>query len=77
MILSHSKKFIYIHVYKVAGTSIRTVLQQYDDLNFSDFPLIENIKFYLGKRIPILSRWAIDHINAQKLKNNLTKANLK
>ncbi len=71
MILSHSKKFIYIHVYKVAGTSIRTVLQQYDDQNFSDFPLIENIKFYIGKRIPTLSKWAIDHINAQKIKDKL------
>ena len=71
MILSHSKKFIYIHVYKVAGTSIRTVLQQYDDLNYSDFPLVENIKFYLGKRIPLFSRWAMDHINAQKIKDNL------
>ncbi len=71
MILSHKKKFIYIHVYKVAGTSIRTVLQKYDDLSFYDFPFIENVKFFLGKRLNFLSKWAIDHINASEIKIHL------
>ena len=71
MILSHKKKFIYIHVYKVAGTSIRTVLKEYDDLSSSDFPLIENMKFFLGKRFNFFSKWAIDHINARELKTLL------
>lgn len=71
MILSHTKKFIYIHVYKVAGTSIRSVLQEYSDLSRADFPVAENVKFYLGKRIKFLSRWAIDHIHAHKIKSHL------
>ena len=73
MILSHKKKFIYIHVYKVAGTSIRTVLKEYDDLSYSDFSFVENVKFYIGKRINFLSRWAIDHINANQLKLHLSE----
>ncbi len=68
MILSHKNKFIYIHVYKVAGTSIRSVLQEYSDFSSTDFPLVENIKFFLGKRIKFLSKWAIDHINAREIK---------
>ena len=72
MILSHKKKFIYIHVYKVAGTSIRTVLQEYGDRSLTDFPLIENVKFYLGKKYTSFSRWAIDHINARELKMHLS-----
>ncbi len=71
MILSHQKKFIYIHVYKVAGTSIRSVLQEYDDMKKSDFPLNENIKFNLGKRFTFLSRWAIDHIKLKRVRELL------
>ena len=70
MILSHQKKFIYIHIYKVAGTSIRTVLQEYDDLAKSDFPFYENVKFYFGHQYTFLSRWAIDHIKASKVKKH-------
>ena len=71
MILSHKKKFIYIHVYKVAGTSIRSILQEYDDQSSADFPLIENVKFFLGKRLNYFSKWAIDHINAREIKSLL------
>jgi hypothetical protein len=71
MILSHQKKFIYIHVYKVAGTSIRTVLKEFDDSTRSDFPVNENLKFYLGQRFKFLSRWAIDHIKIKKVKELL------
>ena len=71
MILSHNKKFIYIHVYKVAGTSIRSILQEYNDLSSADFPMNENIKFYLGKRFTFLSKWANDHLKAKKIKKYL------
>jgi hypothetical protein len=71
MILSHDKKFIYIHVYKVAGTSIRTALQKYDDLATTDFPWHQNMKFWLGKRSQIFSIWSIDHIKVNTVKKYL------
>jgi hypothetical protein len=73
MIISHQKHFIYIHIYKVAGMSIRSALEPYDDLSSSDFPFYENIKFRLGKRFKFLSGWAIDHIKASKVKKYLPK----
>jgi len=71
MIISHRKKFIFIHIYKVAGLSIRAALQRYDDRSASDFPFYENIKFALGKRFKSLSTWAIDHIKAKEIKRHL------
>lgn len=66
MILSHNKKFIYFHVYKVAGTSIRKSLKEFDDLSFSDFPFQKNIRFFIGSKVWFLSSWAIDHIKAEE-----------
>ena len=68
MILSHNKKFIYFHVYKVAGTSIRKALKDYDDLSFADFPLHKNVQFFIGSRIWFLSTWAVDHIKSEEAK---------
>lgn len=71
MILSHRKKFIFIHVYKVAGMSIRSALQPYDDLSSSDFPVYQRFKFELAKRFKFLSGMAIDHIKAKEAKKYL------
>jgi hypothetical protein len=71
MILSHSKKFIFIHVYKVAGISIRRALQPYNNLSSKDFPWYMNLKFNLGKRFEILPNWSINHIKAKEIKNYL------
>ena len=68
MIISHKKKFIYFHVYKVAGTSIRKALKEHDDLSFSDFPFHKNIQFFIGHRIWFLSSWAVDHLKASEAK---------
>lgn len=37
MIVSHSKKFIFIHIYKVAGTSVRKALKPYADIKFRKY----------------------------------------
>jgi hypothetical protein len=71
MILSHQKKFIYFHVYKVAGMSIRAALQPYHDLSNRDFNWYQNIKFDLGQRFRFLSGWALDHIKAKQAKKFL------
>jgi hypothetical protein len=68
MIISHQKKFIYFHVYKVAGTSIRKALKEHDDLSISDFPFHKNIQFLIGRRIWFLSTWSVDHLKASEAK---------
>jgi len=71
MILSHSKKFIFVHIYKVAGISIRKALQPYDNLSSRDFPWYMNLKFNIGKRYQLFSDWSIDHIRAKEIKKYL------
>jgi hypothetical protein len=71
MILSHSKKFIFVHVYKVAGISIRQVLQPYHDMTAKDFPWYMNLKFKIGDRYQLFSDWAINHIRAREIKKYL------
>jgi hypothetical protein len=34
LIISHSKEFVFIHIYKVAGTSVRSALRPYADVTF-------------------------------------------
>lgn len=71
MILSHEKKFIFIHIYKVAGTSVRQVLEKYNNLSPADFPWQANVKFWLGDRVNLLSQYSKNHIKAYQLKNIL------
>ncbi len=71
MILSHSKKFIFIHIYKVAGTSIRKALQPYADHTKKDFSLVKNIQFMLGGRFHFLSQLSMDHLKAKDIKSLL------
>lgn len=71
MILSHSKKFIFIHIYKVAGTSIRKVLQPYSDSPKDNLSLIKKVKFGLGGRFHFLSQWSMDHLKASEIKSFL------
>lgn len=37
MIISHRKKFVFIHIYKVAGTSVRSALAPYADVTFRKY----------------------------------------
>ena len=69
MLLSYSHKFIFIHVYKVAGTSIKKSLEQY-----AKRPAMRRIlsASRLGSRIPYY-RWKTfpSHIKADDLKKEL------
>ena len=73
MILSHKKKFIFIHIYKVAGLSIRQVLYKYDDQVFKDFPVLDNIKFFIGRHSQLFTHLSSTHIKASELKSKLDK----
>lgn len=37
MIISHRKRFVFIHIYKVAGTSVRSALAPYADVTFKKY----------------------------------------
>ncbi len=71
MIISHKKKFIFIHIYKVAGTSVRRVLDPYNDMSNVDFPWYQNIIFWLGAKYNFFSQRSMNHIKAEKLKKLL------
>ncbi|MFZ7145435.1 MAG: sulfotransferase family 2 domain-containing protein [Bacteroidota bacterium] len=71
MIISHKKKFIFIHIYKVAGTSIRKALDPFNDMSAADFPWYQNIIFWLGARYNIFSQHSMNHIKAAHLKQLL------
>ncbi|OGF24911.1 hypothetical protein A2331_06105 [Candidatus Falkowbacteria bacterium RIFOXYB2_FULL_34_18] len=61
MITSHSHKFIFIHVYKVAGSSMESVLNKY-----------EPRYVYFIKKIYRKLGWNIsDHITAMELRNKI------
>jgi hypothetical protein len=45
MLISYSKKFIFVHIYKVAGSSIRAALNKYQ------YPPHENYFYHLLKRV--------------------------
>jgi len=67
MIISHTKKFIFIHNYKVAGTSIRKVLNEYSyHKNISN-----RLKSYLGIYPKIYSDDFSGHIKTYDLKKQL------
>jgi hypothetical protein len=71
MILSHQNKFIFIHIYKVAGASIKMVFDQYDDRTRSDFSSLNNFKFFLGKKFNRVAYLAIDHLKASEIKTKI------
>ncbi len=49
MLISHSKKFIFIHNYKVAGTSVRKALDKYADRSFLRSSITSKFNVLLGK----------------------------
>jgi len=71
MLISHSKKFIFIHNYKVAGTSIKHILKDFSNINFKQSPTIDKIKILLGIYPRIFSNNFHVHIKSQELKEKI------
>lgn len=67
MIISHSKKFIFIHIYKVAGTSISTALRRYNHLPSKLNRLKSVLKIYPR----VYSRDFNGHITAKELRRSI------
>ena len=67
MIISHSHKFIFIHIYKVAGTSIGDALRGY-----AHFPSkVNKAKSFLGMAPNIFCNDFYGHIKANDLKEKI------
>jgi hypothetical protein len=71
MLISHTKKFIFVHNFKVAGTSLRVVLNPVSCNSFlrSDFSTKWNMA--LGETAKIYSKNFYWHLIASKIKKNL------
>lgn len=73
MLISYSKKFIFVHNYKVAGTSIGSALSNYNNRSFCESSMTDQLKILLGLYPGIYSCQFYDHINAVNLKRKLPK----
>ncbi|MCW5515598.1 sulfotransferase family protein [Muriicola sp. Z0-33] len=71
MIISHGKKFIFIHNYKVAGTSMRQALKSHNDQSFLKCSLDSKFKFLLGSYPKIYSSQFDGHSTALEIKNKI------
>lgn len=71
MLISHSKKFIFIHNFKVAGTSVRKALYKHSNHSFRESSF-KDMLFLLAKAFPpVYSRNFPGHITAKELKKEL------
>ena len=71
MVISHRKKFIFVHNYKVAGTSLRRSLRKYDDKSPLKSPLQSKLPLLFGIYPRIYSNNYPTHITAAELKEKL------
>ena len=71
MLISHSKNFIFVHNYKVAGTSIRYALDKYADRSFIRASIKSKLNHLVGKYPNIYSENFNLHSKALELKDEL------
>ncbi|MBZ9632350.1 sulfotransferase family protein [Salegentibacter sp. LM13S] len=71
MVISHSKKFIFIHNYKVAGTSIQHALDCFNNNNSIDVNFYKRLKTFLGIPPSFYSKTFPGHIKANELRTRI------
>jgi len=71
MLISHSKQFIFIHIYKVAGTSISKALNRYCDFNPRYINPLKRIQLLLGIRPKIFINDFSPHCTAFDIKSSV------
>ncbi len=74
MLISHSKKFIFIHVYKVAGSSINKALSGYCSYSSRSRNPIKKLKTSLGITPDVHIRDFQGHVTAAELKDQMDQA---
>ena len=68
MVISHGKKFIFVHNYKVAGTSIQNALENFSDNNVTSLSSNNKLKSFLGFALSINTKNFPAHITANELR---------
>lgn len=71
MIISHHKKFIFIHNYKVAGTSVRDALNIYNNNSFKESRKSDKVKLFLKLYPNIYSNQFSWHVSAKEVKSKI------
>lgn len=71
MVISHSKKFLFVHNYKVAGTSLRRSLRRFDVKSWLKSPLQDKWLMISGQAPKIFSYNFPTHDTALELKEKL------
>ena len=72
MVISHAKKFLFIHNYKVAGTSVRDALAPYSNDNFFRSKPTDQLKLVLQIYPWIFSNDFSAHIRAKEAKAKIS-----
>ena len=73
MLISHTKRFIFIHNYKVAGTSIRSVFKNYNCNSFLRSDFKTKLGIILCKYPKIYSSDFFWHLTAEELEKKIQK----
>lgn len=71
MLISHSRKFIFIHNFKVAGTSVYKTLEEFTNITFRRSPRRDQLKILTGIYPWIFSSQFDGHILAKDLRKQL------
>ena len=71
MFISHSKKFIFIHNFKVAGSSIRDALNSYNTLSFKESSFFDKVRFLFRIYPNIYFDQFPWHIKAREVKDKI------
>lgn len=71
MLISHSKKFIFIHIYKVAGTSISNALSKYCDYSNKTKNPLKRLRQFTGATPKLYINDFDGHIKARDLQNRI------
>jgi len=69
MLLSHSHKFIFIHIYKTGGMSVKKALQRYDQ----SYSLLLHLKSFLKKKPVVEASIAHKHAKASDISKLIDK----
>ncbi|NBC02079.1 MAG: sulfotransferase family 2 domain-containing protein [Bacteroidetes bacterium] len=71
MLISHDKRFIFIHNYKVAGSSIKKALSDYDNFSHGELSLFQRLLVKLGFHPNVFSNQFHWHVKAKELREEI------
>lgn len=71
--ISHRKQFIFIHIYKTAGSSITSALSEFDNHRILNNPFIKNLRIRFAPSSYNMFRSTLfpDHVTALYVKNSV------